>query len=828
MNHRVFIRDEHAATDTRDPCAYRPDCFDFENRKKIRNTIFTGKNDENAQKEDQQMRKIKWVISWIMVFVLILNTGGIAWADVLKLPPKLESIEDQAFERNTALDEVELPEGIKSIGSRAFAESSVSSVNLPASIDYIAEDAFDDADPTFLAEPGTYGYQWAVYHERITGLAFNDREAYNYTTKRALFSDNEEIGLYHEGWIRNYQIANYDTIAETKDTLPEWNVEPIGDLHGALISYSIGDWAGEGNRAIDVFIDDEPEDFECELQYKVTCSWGDETVSGIGTLVYENAALPLGLDAPDEFHGLKVNEEYAFTPGVFPEDYSFGDFEYCDLWTDMDCDNWEEWENDQCVRYIRPHEAGIFEAWLVKRFDNIQLRKAVKLYVANEAGVVPAPVPMLNEEYWFDMAVSFENAEGREANIYIDDRTLGITVDNADLMRELYGNDYNWTFETLSGTETALTGNAEDGYFDFTVHNLNEMEENTESVVKATLTWGEGSASTLFRFNFGKLVLPGEINFEQDIAMTVGEVYEARVSLSPDASGMKYFLWYDIDGNGGMNGWTTEDCSAFYLLADEPGNYMVRPHIHAWDNAFIFGEWVMIPVADDAGNVPDPCPYFLTEGAGGFEMDIMIAPFEDDLEEGWVSRHQLFGWILDNLPQLYEAYGDDPEIVWGYEHIDGMQLALELVPWQSDRYVGDACNVRLAEMPGETGFSEFMLYCVWDGHRGEIPCRIYINEKPDHLPQTNTYPDEITVHVGETLTVTGHYPEGSYDVEERFWWIDAVSDYVSVNGDPFGNGEMEITGLKEGTVSARALVGVASNAYTQKPITIRVLAAEDE
>ena len=55
----------------------------------------------------------------------------------------LEVIEVEAFYGDDSLDEVVLPEGTVSIGSRAFANSSLRRINLPDSLTIIAN-ASDD------------------------------------------------------------------------------------------------------------------------------------------------------------------------------------------------------------------------------------------------------------------------------------------------------------------------------------------------------------------------------------------------------------------------------------------------------------------------------------------------------------------------------------------------------------------------------------------------------------------------------------------------------------------------------------------------------------
>lgn len=764
------------------------------------------------------MKITQKLISLLLTLSMFWGISAGAWADTLTLPRSIRVIEEEAFAGNTALDEVVIPEGLESIGPRAFADSSVKSVELPASVTDIAEDAFWSSSPAVTAIKDSYAWRWAAARGMITTFAFSDESAYDFSMERAIFEDNPEIGLYHADWIRNYQIANYDLLAERYGGEPQWSLETVGDSCGAELRIAVGEWAGEGSRAVDLMISNEPT-YPCTLQYRITCTWGGETITGDGSLVYREADLPTGMAAQAEYYGLKAGEPYALKPAMLPSGYFYTEPAYCDIWTDMSCESWEEWQDGECTRFVRPLEAGTYSAWLVLQCSNVQLRKMIVLYVEDENGYVPPAMPKLEQEYSFDIALAVENNPG--CDVYLSSNTLGISVQNEELLRAFYGDDYSWSFRTVEGTPVELFWNPRNGYFDFTVNNLDQMTAGTQSLVEATLNWGYSSAVTTFCFRFGVLTLPDEIRFDENIRMTAGETYRAEVSVSPEASSLRYFLWYDLQDESSMEKWQVDDRNAFFLRAHEPGYYLARPHIHTWDNAFVYGNWFPIYVYDTQGNIPDPVPYFLVEGER-FETDFMLGEFASPEGEGWFSDYIVFGWVLDNLPQLYEAYGEDPEIVWGYTYTDGLKLSLELEPWQSERYVGDGCDVLIREMPDRAGYMDFILYCEWNGHHGELPCRIYINEKPANLPQTNTFPDEITVGIGETVYVSGHYSDDVYDISEHYYWIDTDSNYAEIDRNPNEKGSIAVTGLQEGTITALAKVGVSRNAYVQKPVTIRI------
>ena len=83
----------------------------------------------------------------VLLMILMVLLASSAAADVmLTLPSSLIKIEDEAFAGDTSIGTVVLPEGIESIGARAFANSSLTKINLPASISFIGEGAFDGVE----------------------------------------------------------------------------------------------------------------------------------------------------------------------------------------------------------------------------------------------------------------------------------------------------------------------------------------------------------------------------------------------------------------------------------------------------------------------------------------------------------------------------------------------------------------------------------------------------------------------------------------------------------------------------------------------------------
>ena len=115
---------------------------------------------------------MKYRLHIVILLTVALLAATSAYADLLMIPNNVKTIGESAFENDCNLDTVELPDGLLRIEKRAFAYSGVKRIHLPASVNYIADDAFIGCEGKIkmTAEPGTYGYSWA----KQRGLLYKD------------------------------------------------------------------------------------------------------------------------------------------------------------------------------------------------------------------------------------------------------------------------------------------------------------------------------------------------------------------------------------------------------------------------------------------------------------------------------------------------------------------------------------------------------------------------------------------------------------------------------------------------------------------------------
>lgn len=109
------------------------------------------------------MKKNFWALFALLCILLFEVT---AQADYLDLPEMIKEIEAEAFMGDTSIDSVYLPEGLETIGSHAFAYSSVEWIYMPESLTYIAPDAFEGCENLEGYGPdGTYACNYFTEHE---------------------------------------------------------------------------------------------------------------------------------------------------------------------------------------------------------------------------------------------------------------------------------------------------------------------------------------------------------------------------------------------------------------------------------------------------------------------------------------------------------------------------------------------------------------------------------------------------------------------------------------------------------------------------------------
>ena len=162
------------------------------------------------------MKKI--LLSLLTVLALSLFSAS-ASADFI-FPKGLTDIADEAFMDARVTNYLTIPEGVKTIGHRAFYGSRAMQVKLPASLSYIALDAFGP-NASFEVLPGTYARQWCIdngYFFDEMRVSIEPESIVSYPEKPAVLKAScsypEKVDFYR--WetstdMMNWQVAEEQT-----------------------------------------------------------------------------------------------------------------------------------------------------------------------------------------------------------------------------------------------------------------------------------------------------------------------------------------------------------------------------------------------------------------------------------------------------------------------------------------------------------------------------------------------------------------------------------------------------------------------------------------
>ena len=164
------------------------------------------------------------------------QAGDVPMADdqlaILRLPAGLQKIEKEAFMNDKALEGVTLPNGLKTIGAKAFAASSVRIIYIPGSVTSIAADVFQNCSnkPLVVVAFGSYAHKWCVQHaSAISGIVFDDEWAETPTVHEGdITATFNTAGIRLRCRFCPTQTANYSFYSTGSDDTQAWLYDRYG------------------------------------------------------------------------------------------------------------------------------------------------------------------------------------------------------------------------------------------------------------------------------------------------------------------------------------------------------------------------------------------------------------------------------------------------------------------------------------------------------------------------------------------------------------------------------------------------------------------------
>ncbi len=162
-----------------------------------------------------------------------------AVADLI-LPAGTEVIEEEAFKDIGVLGFVTLNEGLKRIESKAFAGCEIWRINLPSSLEYLADDAFDiDYYSTGISfTRGTYAESWGIEHHLLFSAYAEPVRTDSYMVTWDAVSDVEEYEVFA---FTDSELTNLYALKKISEGNTTYFTTDVGTQYYFIVGYGYND-----------------------------------------------------------------------------------------------------------------------------------------------------------------------------------------------------------------------------------------------------------------------------------------------------------------------------------------------------------------------------------------------------------------------------------------------------------------------------------------------------------------------------------------------------------------------------------------------------------
>lgn len=132
-------------------------------------------------------------ITILFILLSVLSCSIVHAEDAYMLPSGVIIIESEAFYGTADASIITLPEGVRELHSLSFAYSGFDSINLPSTLTFIADNAFEGSGGQQCANAGTYAATWCVENSTNYCISGTD-ENYQYSIVNGYATIHAYIG----------------------------------------------------------------------------------------------------------------------------------------------------------------------------------------------------------------------------------------------------------------------------------------------------------------------------------------------------------------------------------------------------------------------------------------------------------------------------------------------------------------------------------------------------------------------------------------------------------------------------------------------------------
>ena len=372
-------------------------------------------------------------------------------------------------------------------------------------------------------------------------------------------------------------------------------------------------------------------------------------------------------------------------------------------------------------------EAGIYEVNQAVGVGNVYCRRAITLWVADEAGNYPSPISDDKVYAWNSPVFAF--TDGEEADSAARAETENVSVGGAVIDSEAYA----YASRFLAGAPTFAV--SEEG-FTLTMADdgeranarasivLNEIPETgDEAAFQVTMTWDGFAITKEIKAPITRKEAPAGIVFTDEgegtqtsdgyVTMTVGKTLTIS-GFSPAnwAGDVTAYMGINTEGLGDYLTAETDWSTGLVTLTAKASG-VFSTWVQATANNVSYGKNILFTIADEDGNVQETQPIELDMTAS--ERLLPIAPLAGTAEAGKpfsLNPYVASAWIAnDDTYKFSQRLTGDP--VWTVTATTEGAPTIEAQAETSEEGIG--ASLMLTESPTAAETFAYQLQVTWGG-----------------------------------------------------------------------------------------------------------------
>lgn len=338
----------------------------------------------------------------------------------------------------------------------------------------------------------------------------------------------DSIGVWgDELWITS-SFRNYKALQDYYGGKPTWTVRRYDGVVSTSAGYSDLD-SDEGVLELLVRI---RETQPCDVEYQVTCQWGDQSDSFTTTAHYiQLPTVPTGLDFTKEYNNLKAGDTLRINPTVLPANANIPGYDYRVYLFDEQMNEFAELDADastsaeKVYKVIKP---GVYAATILLQADTVTIGQETIFRIADANGNVPKPEIQVGSwegfEKKFYIGAGLTSVEPGLGKLFSDDFVDSLYFENESVLNAELKGDPVWTIQE-NGTTPAHAGIRGSGK-EQAIYLKALPTAAGDKVYDISCTWDGQSWTGTYTIHFVNCTMPSGVTFTPENHVVVAKPWD--------------------------------------------------------------------------------------------------------------------------------------------------------------------------------------------------------------------------------------------------------------------------------------------------------------